>query len=76
MTGVKAQGLGFDGEWAQRSHMLDQARKAVEAVQAKGYILTVAPDIEFGGRYRYSVDRGAEPEWEAGAEMRFWAVRR
>jgi hypothetical protein len=60
-------------EWVQRSNLLDQARRAIKAVQAKGYILTDAPDIEFGGRYKYSVDRGAEPEWEAGAEVRFWA---
>ena len=64
---------GERDEWEQRSNLLDQARGAVKAVQAKGYILTNAPDIEFGGRYKYFLDRGAEPEWEAGAEVRFWA---
>lgn len=60
-------------EWALRSDLLSQARQAVKAVLAKGYILTDAPDIEFGGRYKYSVAGGAVPEWEAGAELRFWA---
>lgn len=66
-------GSSTQDEWVLRSDLLDQARRAVKAVQAKGYILTDAPDIEFGGRYKYSVDRGAQPEWEAGAELRFWA---
>ena len=58
-------------EWVQRSNLLDQARRAVKAVQAKGYIFMDAPRIEFGGQYKYRVDRGAVPEWHAEAEMSF-----
>ena len=59
------------GEWAHRSYLLEQARKAVEAVQAKWYVLPDAPDIEFGGRYMYRLDRGPVPIWIAGAELSF-----
>ncbi len=62
---------GDPGEWVQRSNLLDQARRVVEAVQAKGYIFMDAPRIEFGGHYKYRVDRGAVPEWYAEAEMSF-----
>jgi|HubBroStandDraft_2_1064218.scaffolds.fasta_scaffold100522_3 hypothetical protein len=58
-------------EWVLRSDLLDQARRAVKAVQAKGYLLLDAPGIEFGGQYRYSADRGAEPEWHAEARLEF-----
>jgi hypothetical protein len=57
-------------EWTERSHLLEQARQAVGAVQAKGYALHDAPDIEFGGHYMYPVDIGA-PLWQAEASLRF-----
>ncbi len=58
-------------EWVRRSDLLDQARRAVKAVQAKGYMFMNAPRIEFGGQYKYRVDRGAVPEWFAEAELSF-----
>lgn len=58
-------------EWVQRSNLLDQARRTVKAVQAKGYVLIDAPRIEFGGQYRYRIDRGAVPDWIAQAELNF-----
>ncbi len=68
---LKGSPDGTLGEWAHRAHLLDQARQAIEAVQARGYWLPDAPRIEFGGRYRFRVDRGTLPEWDAEAEMRF-----
>jgi len=57
-------------EWAARTHLLDQARQAVEAVRAKGYLLHDAPDIEFGGRYMYRLGTEA-PTWIPEARVRF-----
>ena len=57
-------------EWAERAYMLGQARQAVEAVQAKGYVLHCAPDIEFGGRYMYRLGTEA-PTWIPEARVRF-----
>jgi hypothetical protein len=54
------------GEWAERSHLLEQARQAVEAVRGKGYVLRQPPRIEFGGDY---MDPG--PMWVARAELHF-----
>ncbi len=59
------------GEWPQRAYLLEQARQAVDAVRARGFLLAGAPRIEFGGKYRYRVDRGAIPEWTAEAELSF-----
>lgn len=61
------------GEWAHRAYLLDQARQAVETVQAKGYVLPDAPRIEFGGQYRYylTAERGAAWWWLAQAELSF-----
>jgi len=59
-------------EWAERSHLLGQARKAVEAVKARGYWLTEdGPQIEFRGRYMYRMDPSGLPAWLAEAELRF-----
>ena len=62
---------GDRDEWVRRSGLLDQARRAVEAVQAKGYMFMDAPRIEFAGEYRYRVDTGRVPEWTAAAELSF-----
>jgi hypothetical protein len=57
------------GEWSRRSGLLEQARKAVEAVQARGYRLHEPPRVEFGGRY---VNRlGVNPVWVAEASLYF-----
>ncbi len=57
-------------EWAHRSYLLDQARRAVKAVQARGYVLAEdAPRIEFAGRYMQQP--GQDPVWYAEAELRF-----
>lgn len=58
-------------EWPQRAYLLEQARQAVDTVRARGYLMASAPRIEFGGEYRYRVDRGAVPEWTAEAELSF-----
>lgn len=63
--------LGDRDEWVLRSDLLDQARRAVKAVQAKGYILMTAPRIEFGGDYKYRVDQGAIPDWIAEGTLEF-----
>ena len=64
-------GAGDDGdEWARRSDLLDQARKAVQAVQARGYRLPEPPRIEFGGQYEYRLGH-ADPAWFAEAELYF-----
>ena len=68
---LKGSPDGALDEWAHRSYLLDQARLAVGAVQAKGYMFLGAPRIEFGGHYKYRVDQGAVPEWFAEAEMSF-----
>jgi hypothetical protein len=68
---LKGSPDGALDEWAHRSYLLDQARQAVEAVKAKGYWLSDAPRVEFGGRYRFRVDRDTVPEWDAEAELRF-----
>lgn len=59
-----------DGEWAERSHLLEQARDAVKAVKARGYWFPDAPRIEFGGRYMYRMG-DTDPRWVAEAELRF-----
>jgi hypothetical protein len=63
-----------DGEWARRSDLLEQARKAVEAVQSRGYRLFDAPRIDLGGRYMYA-QGDMDPVFIAEAELRF-AVHR
>ena len=63
-----------DGEWARRSDLLEQARKAVEAVQARGYRLSDAPRVDLGGRYMYQMG-DLDPVFIAEAELRF-AVHR
>lgn len=68
---LKGSPDGALDEWAHRSYLLGQARQAIEAVRAAGYWLPDAPCIEFGGRYRFRVDRGTVPEWDAKAELRF-----
>jgi hypothetical protein len=60
------------GEWAERSRLLDQAGKAVEAVRARGYRLPDAPRVEFGGEYMY-LPGETDPRWVAAAELRFTA---
>ena len=61
---------GAGQEWAERSHLLEQARAAVDAVRGKGYVLADPPRIEFGGRYMY-FDPESGPAWAAEAEVRF-----
>jgi hypothetical protein len=68
---LKGSPDGALDEWAHRSYLLDQARQAVDAVKARGYVFIDAPRIEFAGRYKYSVDRGAVPEWYAEAYLEF-----
>jgi len=62
-----------DSEWSRRSDLLEQARKAVEAVRARGYWLPDAPRIELGGQYMYQAGEPA-PVWIAGADLRFTCV--
>lgn len=68
---LKSSPGGELGEWAKRAFLLENARQAVEAVRAKGYILTTAPDIEFSGDYKYRVEQGAVPDWIAAATLEF-----
>jgi hypothetical protein len=58
-------------EWAERSYLLEQARQAVQAVQAKGYVLEGAPRIEFGGQYTYRIGAGPVPAWSPEARLDF-----
>jgi hypothetical protein len=57
------------GEWARRSGLLEQARKAVGAVQARGYRLPEPPRIEFGGQYTRRL--GTDPVWFAEVALYF-----
>lgn len=68
---LKAEPDGDRDEWVRRSDLLDQARRAVKAVQARGYFLEDAPRIEFGGQYMYRMDPSGLPDWLAEAELRF-----
>ena len=68
---LKGSPDGSIDEWAHRSYLLDQARQAVEAVKAEGYVFMDAPRIEIGGRYMYRIDGGAVPDWRAEAELHF-----
>lgn len=57
-------------EWTRRVVILETARKAVQTVQSKGFILEDPPYIEFGGQYRYRLD-SSNPTWYGQAELRF-----
>jgi hypothetical protein len=60
-------------EWMRRSGLLEQARQAVKAVQAKGFSLQDPPRIEFGGQYT-GHPGSPERDWIAEAELRFSVV--
>jgi hypothetical protein len=67
---------GYTGrdEWAERALMLDRARQVVEAVTARGFILPTAPQVYFGGEYRYRLGQDPVPDWIAEAELSFRAI--
>ena len=69
---LKGSGEPLD-EWAQRSHLLEQARQAVRAIEDKGYVLDDAPNIEFGGSYirRFGPCITASRSWTGEARLRF-----